>query len=318
MSKKQRIMKTMIVLVLMALLSPALNAQELNCNVTVNSDKIEGSSKETFEALRQSVSEFINNNKWTNLAFTPIEKIDCNLLIIVNAVSENEFACEATIQASRPVYNTTYTTTLLNMRDKVFNFTYQAYDQLLYQQNTFQSNLTAMLAYYVYLILGIDADSYQRLGGSPYFQVCEDIVSSAQTASGLTEAEAAGWQYGRSAGGFSKSGSGRYLIANELMDEAFKPYRNYFYEYHRLCLDEMHTNVANSRARIAQGLTVLREVNKARSTNILVPMFLDAKVDELVNIFQGGTATEKTETYDLLMALDPTRSNTYEAITRQP
>ena len=308
--------RTLLILALAALTVPALRAQELNCNVSINSDQIEGSSKEVFEALRQSVTEFINNNRWTNLTYGPVEKIDCNLLIIVKAINDNEFACEATIQASRPVFNTTYTTTILNMRDKAFNFTYQAYDQLLYQQNVFQTNLTAMLAYYVYLILGFDADSYPRLGGTPYFQQCENIVSAAQTASSLTEAEASGWQFARSGGGF-KSSSGRYVIVNELMDETFKPYRNFFYEYHRMGLDEMQANVANSRARIASGLEVLRETNKQRSANITVAMFLDAKVDELVNIFSGADHTEKTQIYDLLMALDPTRSNVLEPLTRE-
>lgn len=307
--------RTLLILALAAMLVPALRAQELNCNITINSDQIEGSSKETFEALKQSVTEFMNTNRWTNLTYTPIEKIDCNILIIVKAANNGEFVCEATIQASRPVYNTTYTTTVLNMRDKAFNFKYQAYDQLLYQQNVFQTNLTAMLAYYAYLILGMDADSYQRLGGTPYFQQCENIVSAAQTASDLTEGEASGWQFSRSGGGF-KSSSGRYVIVNELMDEAFKPYRNFFYEYHRMGLDEMQANVSNSRARIATGLEVLRETNKARSANITVAMFLDAKLDELVNIFSGAERAEKSAIYDLLMSLDPTRSNILEPLTR--
>lgn len=297
------------------MLVPALRAQELNCNVSINSDQIEGSSKETFEALRQSVTEFMNTNRWTNLTYGTIEKIDCNLLIIVKAVNEGEFSCEATIQASRPVYNTTYTTTILNMRDKAFNFKYQAYDQLLYQQNVFQTNLTAMLAYYAYLILGMDADSYQRLGGTPFFQQCENIVNAAQTASSLSESEASGWQYARAGGGF-KSSSGRYVIVNELMEETFKPYRNFFYEYHRMGLDEMQANVNNSRARIASGLEVLRETNKTRSANITVAMFLDAKIDELVNIFSGAERAEKSAIYDLLMSLDPTRSNVLEPLTR--
>lgn len=302
--------KTLTILTLVCLLFPNLQAQELNCNVSVNSDKIEGSSKEVFNTLQQSVAEFINTNKWTNLTFSPIEKIDCNLLIVVMAVAENEFTCEATIQASRPVFNTTYTTPILNIRDKSFNFTYQAFDQLLYQQSTFQSNLTAMLAYYIYLILGVDADSYQRLGGTPYFQACENIVSSAQTASGLTEGEAKGWE-------FSRYNRSRYTMVTELMDEAFKPYRNFFYEYHRMGLDEMQTNVANSRARIATGLEVLSELNKTRPSNSTIGTFLDTKTDELVNIFADGTSSEKTAVYELLMKIDPTRSSTYERIQQE-
>jgi len=302
--------KSLTILAFVCLLIPALHAQELNCNVSINSDKIQGSDKEVFETLRQSVTEFINSNKWTNLTFSPVERIDCNLLIIIQAYADNEYTCEATLQASRPVFNTSYTTPILNVRDKSFNFVYQPYDQLIYQQSTFQSNLAGLLAYYVYLILGIDADSYQRLGGTPYFQACENIVTAAQTASGLTENEQKGWEFAR----FSRS---RYTMATELMDEAFKPYRNFFYEYHRMGLDEMQANVANARARIASGLEVLRETNKARSSNTTVPTFLDAKCDELVNIFTGGTAAEKTSVTELLNSIDPTRSSTYEAITRE-
>lgn len=307
--------KRLLIWVVTALLTTVAQAQELNCNVTINADKIEGSSKEVYETLRQAISEFMNTNKWTNLTYGPTERIDCNLMILVNSVGENnEYVCEATIQASRPVFNTTYTTNLLNIKDKEFTFTY-SYEQLTYQQNTFTTNLPAMLAYYVFLILGVDADSYARLGGTPYFQACENIVSVCQTASGLTDAELSGWQYSRSGAGLGAKGR-RYVMVNELMDENFKPYRSFFYEYHRLCLDEMQANVANARARIAEGLKVLRDINKNRSNNIIIPMFLDSKVDELVNIFHGGTDKEKTEVYDLLMALDPTRSNTYELITR--
>ena len=306
--------KTLIILLCWLALMPA-KAQELNCRVQINSDKIEGSSKEVFNTLKESIEEFMNTNKWTNLTFATQEKIDCNILIIVNSVADNVFSCEATIQASRPVFNTTYTTPLLNLRDQSFDFSYQQYDQLTYQQSTFQTNLTAILAYYVYLILGVDADSYQRLGGTPFFQACEDIITMAQTASSLSETEQRGWAFTRSAG--IRTGRTRYVLINEWMDEAFKPYRNFFYEYHRMGLDEMQANVANSRARIAAGLPALQEINKNRPSNSTVLCFLDAKNDELVNIFQGGTSTEKQQVYDLLMAIDPTRSSTYDHINER-
>ena len=304
--------KTLFILWLCCSALLPVSAQELNCKVQINSDKIEGSNKELFNTLKQSIEEFLNTNKWTNLTFATQEKIDCSILIIVNSVADNVFSCEATIQASRPVFNTTYTTPLLNLRDQLFDFSYQQYDQLTYQQSTFQTNLTAILAYYVYLILGVDADSYQRLGGTPYFQACENIITMAQTASSLSDAEQKGWAFTRSAG--IRTGRTRYVLINEWMDEAFKPYRNFFYEYHRMGLDEMQSNVGNSRARIATGLQALREINKARPSNSTVLCFLDAKNDELVNIFQGGTDSEKQEVYDLLMAIDPTRSSTYDHI----
>lgn len=286
-----------------------LSAQELNCNVQINSDQIEGSNKQIFSTLQQSISEFVNQSKWTNLTFQQQEKIDCSIFLIVKAVNEDVFTCEATIQASRPVYGSSYTTTLLNMRDNSFNFTYQEFDQLTYQQTTFQSNLTALLAYYVYLILGYDADSYQRLGGTPYFQACEQIVSVCQTSS-LSDLEMSGWKV-FSAGQSSRN---RYTMVNNLMDEAFKPFRLFYYEYHRLGLDEMSGNVANARARIAEGMKVVKEVNKNRYNNYVVGPFLDAKADELSNIFNGGTTEEKESIYGLLMDMDPTRSQVYDRI----
>ena len=301
----------LITLLTALLLLPPLraSAQEIRCNVQINSEKIEGSNKQVFNTLQQSIEEFVNNSKWTNMTFAETEKIDCNLLIVCMSYADNMFACEATIQASRPVYNTTYNTTLLNFKDNYFNFTYQEYDQLNYQQSTFQTNLTALLAYYVYLILGFDSDSYQRLGGTSFFQACQDIAMTCQSAS-MESAEQTGWQS-------SHSSRNRYTIANNLTDEAFKPFRNYFYEYHRLGLDEMAGNVANGRARIAAGINVLKDTQQSRPSNFVVGPFLDAKADELVNIFKQGTDKEKESVYKLLMDVDPTRSNTYDEINER-
>lgn len=284
-----------------------LQAQELRCTVQINSSQVEGSNKQVFETLRQSIEEFVSNTKWTNMTFAEQERIECQMMLVCSAVTDNLFLCEATIQASRPVFNTSYSTNILNFRDAEFNFTYQEYEQLTYQQSTFQTNLTALLAYYVYLILGFDSDSYQRLGGTPFFQACTDICNTCQTAS-MDKSEQSGWQS-------SHSGRNRYTIANNLNDEAFKPFRNYFYEYHRLGLDEMAGNVANGRKRIADGISVLKETNRNRPSNYVVGPFLDAKIDEIVNIFTGGSDQEKQDIYKLLEDLDPTRSQYYQRLT---
>lgn len=303
-----RLMKRILLSLGLLIATLTLSAQELNCKVQINSDRIEGSNKQIFQTLQASIEEFLNQSRWTNMTFSQQEKIDCALMIIVQQLtSDGEFTCEATIQANRPVYNTSYTTPILNFRDKNFNFTYQEFESLTYQQSQFQSNLTAMLAYYAYLIIGIDADSYQRLSGTPYFEACEQIVTACQTAT-MSGSEGKGWQSGH-------SNKNRYTLINNLLEETFKPFRIFFYEYHRLGLDEMAGNVANSRARIAAGLTTLKDMNKARPSNYVVAPFLDTKTDELVNIFTGGTAEEKRQVYDLLMDLDPTRSNTLERMT---
>ena len=218
------------------------------------------------------------------------------------------FVCEFTCQSRRPVFGTTYTTPTLNIKDENFTFTYQEYDRMEFQHNTFTSNLTALVAYYCYLIIAHDMDSFAKLGGTPYFQVCEDIVTSAQSAS-LDNAEMVGWKA-------FESNRNRYALTNNLMDEAFKKYRAYYYDYHRHGLDEMVNNVANGRARIAKDIKVLKEAYNARPATYLVGTFLDAKSDELVNIFKSGTTDEKKMVYELLMDIDPTRQDTYENINR--
>lgn len=286
-----------------------LTAQELKCTVSINSDMIQGSNKSVFNTLKQSIEEYVNNSKWTDLTFQEKERIECNMLLVVKSVQDNMYVCEFTCQSRRPVYGTTYTTPILNFQDNNFCFTYQEYDRLDHQQHTFTTNLTALLAYYCYLIIGYDMDSFARLGGTTYFQNCENIVTAAQSAS-LEEVEAKGWKA-------FDSNRNRYALINNLMDEAFKPYRSYFYEYHRLGLDEMVNNIANARARIVEGMPTLKEANRARPATYVVNTFLDAKNDELVNIFNGGTPEEKKKVYELLVDLDPTRQSKYDEINRE-
>ncbi len=285
-----------------------MQAQEFHCTVTVNSDQIEGSNKQVFQTLKTSIEEFVNQNKWTSFQFMEQEKIECQMLIVVKAVEDNLFTCEMTLQSRRPVWGSNYSTPLVNFQDKNFNFTYQEYDQIVYQQNQFSTNLTAMLAYYCYLMIGYDQDSFQRLGGTPFFLICEEIVNACQSAS-MGNTEQKGWLA-------FDSNRNRYALVNNLIDEAFKPLRQYYYQYHRLGLDVMADNVNNGRAAIAEGMDVLKEANRARPATYIVSTFLDAKADEIVSIFEQGTADEKKKVYDLLMAIDPTRQNTYDRINK--
>jgi len=302
-------MKRFLILASLFLWAYGAGAQELKCTVTVNSDKVQGSNKSMFTTLQQSMEEFINNTKWTNMTFQEKERIECSMMLVVSAVQDNVVVGELTCQSRRPVYGTSYTTPLLNIKDNNFNFVYQESDRLDFQEATFTTNLTAMLAYYCYLILGHDMDSFSRLGGTPFFQMCENIVNSAQSAS-LETTEAVGWKA-------FESNRNRYALINNLMDEAFKKYREYYYEYHRLGLDEMSANVANGRARIASGITTLKEANRARPATYVVNAFLDAKSDELINIFQEGTDAEKKSVYETLVDIDPTRQSAYDKINKK-
>ena len=298
--------KHIVFFALCSLFLAPIQAQEINCTVTVNSDQVEGSNKQVFETLKAAIEEYMNQNRWTNMTYAEHEKIECSMLIVVKSVADNEFTCEMTLQSRRPVYGTTYTTPLLNFKDNAFNFTYQEFDRIEWQQNQFTTNLTAMLAYYCYLIIGHDQDSFQRLGGTPFFEVCEQIVNACQSAS-MSNTEQRGWLA-------FDSNRNRYALINNLLDEAFKKYRNFYYEYHRLGLDEMSANVTNGRARIAQGIPVLKEAYRARPATYVINTFLDAKADELVDIFQKGTDKEKKTVYDILMDIDATRQSTYDRI----
>lgn len=295
--------RTLNILLLLAC-ATILYAQEINCNVTINSDQIQGSNKSVFNTLQQSITDFMNNTKWTNLSVQEFERIECNMSIIVQSVESDLFTCQMTIQARRPVFNTSYNTIILNYQDRNFNFKYQEFDRLDYQESNITSNLAAMLAYYAYLIIGIDMDSYIKLGGTISFQQCENIVSAAQTAS-LEGGESTGWKA-------FDSNKNRYAVIHNYTDEAFRAFREYFYEYHRYGLDEMQANVVNGRARIATGLGVLKEANRARPATYMVGMFLDAKSDELINIFSNGTADEKKNVLTILSDVDPTRLDKYE------
>ena len=301
-------MRHIVAILALIVMSIAMTAQELKCNISINSEQVQGSNKAVFTTLQQSMEEFVNTQRWTNMTFQEKERIECSMMIVVKSVQDNMFVCEFTCQSRRPVFGTTYTTPTLNIKDANFTFTYQEYDRMEFQHNTFTSNLTAMVAYYCYLIIGHDMDSFAKLGGTPYFQVCEDIVTSAQSAS-LDNAEMVGWKA-------FESNRNRYALTNNLMDEAFKKYRAYYYDYHRHGLDEMVNNVANGRARIAKDIKVLKEAYNARPATYLVGTFLDAKSDELVNIFKSGTTDEKKMVYELLMDIDPTRQDTYENINR--
>ena len=281
-----------------------VQAQELNCTIQINSEQVQGTNKSVFTTLQKSINEFVNNRKWTEMTFTNAERIECTMSIIVKKVEGEAFTAEIQVQSRRPIYNTNYNSTLINIKDNEFSFNYKEFDILEMNANTITSNLTAVLAYYSYLIIGYDLDSYSRLGGNAAFQSAESIVNAAQGAD-----LGAGWK------AFAST-KNRYALINNILDEAFKKYRNFFYEYHRLGLDEMTANLTNARSRIAEGLPLLREANRSRPSAFVIASFMDAKNDELINIFTKSTTKEKEEVVKVLCDIDPTKTARYEAILK--
>lgn len=279
-------------------------AQELNCTVKINSEQIQGSNKSVFNTLQKSLTEFMNNRKWTQMTYATSERIDCSIIIVVKKVENDAFTAELTIQSRRPVFNSSYNSPLLNFKDNDFTFNYKEFDILELPENTITSNLTAVMAYYAYLIIGYDMDSYARLGGTPAFQAAESIVNAAQ-----------GGDLGKGWKAF-ESNRNRYALISNLLDEAFKKYRNFFYDYHRLGLDVMSENMENGRARIADGISVLRDANRARPSAIAISSFLDAKNDELINIFSKSPTKEKESVVQILTDVNPTLTTRYETILK--
>ncbi len=301
-------LKIGFVLFLLSIMPGFVQAQtqtgELNARITVNSDKIQGSDKQLFTTLQTALTEFVNNRRWTDATFAINERIDCSMTIIVNEQTDNSFKAEIQVQARRPVYNSSYTTTLLNYRDTELDFEYVQFEPLEYTENTLNSNLIATVAYYVYIILGLDFDSFSPLGGKAYFDQAQQIVNIAQSQGTWN-----GWR------AFEKDDN-RHGLITALTDNTSEIFRNLWYTYHRKGLDEMAGNPDRGRMTIIEALPALKEVKSARPTSVVLRLFSDAKLDEIVSIYSKATTQEKQEGYKLLFDLYPTETTRLEPLQK--
>ncbi len=282
------------IIVIVALMAVALTApaQELNCKVKVNRSAVQGTSSSVFEKLETAISEFMNQRAWTDMQYDADERIDCSLTITVKQYKADggSFACELQYQCTRPVYGSAYNTTILSMRDTEFTFNYQENDVLEFNEVSMNNNLTAMLAYYAYLFIGVDLDTFSPMGGTDVLHRVEAIVNNAQSMSG----GGSGWS------AFSDS-KNRHAIINDYMSSAMQPLRQLMYKYHREGLDQMSDNADRGRAAITSALPLLSEAHQAKTMSLLPQYFTDFKRDELVGIYRGhGTEGEKSKVYDIL------------------
>jgi hypothetical protein len=273
--------------------------------VTVNHSQIQGTESSVFDNLQQTLEQFINERQWTDLQFQENERIQCNLNITVSKYNRDEkkFECTALIQANRPVYNASYTTTLYNNRDANFHFEYAQFDQLNYNDETVDNQLTALVAYYAYLIIGLDLDSFSPLGGTDVLQRCMQLVNNAQ------DLGYPGWK------SFEDSRN-RFAIINDYLDEQMKPFRQLQYDYYRKGLDEMVNNAERGRTEISTALEEqLKKAHDNKPLSLLPQIWTDYKKDELVNIYKGkGTQKEKQAVYDLLSGINASQNPSWEKI----
>ena len=274
--------------------------------VTVNHSKISGSNNSVFDNLQETLEQFINERQWTDLQFQRNERIQCNLNITVNKYvrAENKFECSAIIQANRPVFNSTYTTTLYNNKDNDFHFEFAEFDQLNYNDETVDNQLTALIAYYAYLIIGLDLDSFAPMGGTDILQKCMYLVNNAQ------DLGFPGWK------SFEDSRN-RFAIINDYLDESMRPFRQMQYDYYRKGLDEMANNADRGRTEISNALDALKTSHENKPLSLLPQIWTDYKKDELKSIYQGkGTQKEKERIYDMLMTINASQSNTWDDIKK--
>jgi hypothetical protein len=291
------------ILALLAVLG--VHAQELQVKVSVNHSQIQGTDNSVFENLQQTIEQFMNERAWTDLQFQKNERIQCNLNLTVNKYlrDENRFECTALIQANRPVFNAAYNTTLYNNRDANFNFVFQQFDQLNFAEENIDNQLTALLAYYALLMIGLDLDSFAPMGGTDVLQRCLVLVNNAQNL-GFT-----GWKS-------FEDNRNRFAVINDYMDEGMKPFRQLQYDYYRKGLDEMTNNAERGRTEISAALeNDLQQAHENKPLSLLPQIWTDYKKDELANIYKGkGTQKEKQRIYDILMGLNASQNNSWEAI----
>lgn len=283
------------------------NAQELRCNVSINTSQIQGTNKQVFQTLQKAVYEFMNTTAWTNHVYAIEERIECNLMININQqLAADEFKGSFQIQLRRPIFGTSYNSVLFNFKDEDIHFNYVEFEPLEFTPNQHISNLTSLLAYYAYIIIGLDYDSFSLEGGTEYFQKAENIVSNAQNA------RESGWKP------FESSKRNRYWLIENILNDNYTPVRECYFRYHRLGLDVMHDKVEDGRSEIAESLKMIQQVYRKKPDPYLffLKVFFDAKSDELVNIFSESFSDEKNRVFTILNEVDPANSSKYEKIVK--
>ena len=299
------IAKLLTVLAFMLLpLTASAEGEELNANVTLNASKVQGTNTEVFTQLEEALKAFINDRKWTPNVYEEVERINCNFTFIVNSyANDGSFDCSLMVQASRPVFGASYTSTLFLYEDKSIKFKYQPFDRLDFIEDNLDNNLTAVVAFYVYMIIGLDLDSMGELGGSEFLNKALTIANNAQNLGD------AGWRAG-------SSSNNRYSIIDDYMNGAMEPVRKLMYRYHRLGLDTMFRNADGGRKAITESIALLKKAYEDRPMAYFTKLFTEYKVDEIVNVYSKCTPEEKKSVVETLSEINPSLSSEWDKITK--
>lgn len=291
-------MNRFIFMVAFSFLSSVSIAQELNCEVIVNAEQTGSANVTVFKTLENAVTEFVNQTKWTNKNLQPFERINCSMFINITSYDANSFSATIQVQSSRPVFGSTMVSPVFNFRDENFNFNYTEYEPLDYNPNEFSSNLVSVISFYVYTILGLDADTFAPEAGTLYFQEANQIVNTAQQSNSM------GWKA-------TDGNNSRFKLNADLLSNTFSGYRNALYSYHRQGLDFMYNSALEGKKGITASLLTLDKMNDRRPNSLLVRTFFDAKANEIEQVFSGGPSVPITEVVDALNNMAPTFSKNW-------
>lgn len=291
-----------IILVLSLIFSAVtIQSQELNCTVTIDASKTGQQNEQVFRTLEQQLTEFLNNTIWTNKEFKNQERIDCNMSIIVNEFDSNYFSCNLQVQASRPIYDSVYDSPIYNYNDKQFSFDYTEFEPLVFNINNFDSNLVSVIAFHVYTIIGLDADTFEENGGFEYFETAKQIVNTAASSNYL------GWKS-------TDGNQSRFRFNDALISNVYAEFHTAMYEYHRLGMDVMSTKQKEAKESVINSIATLKKINDRRPNSYLLRTFFDAKSDEIQNLFSGGSSVEIDDLVDNLNRMAPTKRNNWSKI----
>lgn len=290
-----------ILIFLLLCSSFSIQAQELNCKVVINADQTGNSNLPVFKTLENQIFEFVNTTKWTDKEFSSQERIESSMFINITEHSGDVFKATIQVQSSRPVYGSSYTTTVHNVNDKDFTFRYLEFQNMVFNPNSFESNLISVIAFHVYMILGIDADTFELNGGDPYFRQAQTIVNYSQVEN------TKGWK-------LSDGNQSRYMLVDNMLSQTFEGYRKVMYQYHREGLDLMSENQKEAKSNIANSLISLEAMNRVRPNSFLLRTFFDAKADEITDIFSAGPQVEITKLIDVLNNIAPMYSGQWREI----
>ena len=278
-----------------------VQSQQLNCTVNVNADKAASTNTQIFKTLEKSLTEFVNKTDWTGVTFKQEEKINCSMFITVTAYDSNQFTGTIQVQSSRPIYNSTYSSPVLNFNDKDFSFRYTEFENLTFNPNNFDSNLISVIAFYSYVIIGMDGDTFSKQGGSKYLETAQDI-SNVAISGGYK-----GWSQ-------SDGNQNRYFLINDMLSSTFSPFRDALYEYHFEGLDLMNKDLKSAKLKIKEALNTIGIINKSRPNAFLTRVFFDAKSDEIVSVFSAGPAMDIRDLIENLMSISPMNSSKWASI----